>query len=165
MFNNCQTLTQNGTWNSPSNGVIYTSSLSIATILGTPYLDVNITTGASFNQNMLILTGFAPTVWSNVTQMIANVIVDSSVVAGTNYDQFLVVADSSSSSEYFQPIATSDPNLVAGAQSVTWILNFTAAGNMPPTASLSKLTFINNSSSSTNLGNIYINNIQLVTCP
>ena len=87
------------------------------------------------------------------------------MVAGTGYDQLLVVADSSGAGKYFQLIATSDPNLVSGAQSVTWAINLATAGGMPPTAALSKLTFINNSSSSTNTGNIYINDIKLIMCP
>lgn len=164
LFNGCETLAENGTWTST------TSTISLSTLnltQGTHSLDVDITTGSAYNQNMMILNGFSPSVWNNVYQLIMDLTVDPSVVAGEAYSQFDVVADSSSAGKYFQLIASVDPNLVAGSQSVTWVINF-GAGTLLPTDPLSKLTFIYNRSTPSAgqaIGNIYVDNIRLVSCP
>jgi hypothetical protein len=161
LFNGCESLTENGTWTST------TSTITLSTqhvTQGTHSLDVDITSASGYNQNMMILTGFTPAVWSNVHQLIMDLTVDPSVVAGAGYSQFDFVVDSNSAGEYFQTISLVDPNLVAGSQSVTWNIDF-AAENMPPTAALSKITFIYNNNATNPIGNIYVDNIRLVTCP
>jgi len=165
LFNGCETLTDNGTWNPV--GIVYTTALSLSTLnvtQGTHSLDVDITTAAGFNQNMLILTGFTPNVWSNVYQLEMDVTVDPSVVAGAGYHTLLFVVDSSSAGKYFTFITNDTNTLNAGFQTLSWKINF-SAGTMPPSAQLSKITFIYNNNATGGTGNIYVDNIRLVTCP
>ncbi len=161
LFNGCESLAENGTWTST------TSTISLSTLnvtQGTHSLDVDITTAAGYNQNMMILNNFTPSVWSNVYALEMDLTVDASVVAGATYTQFLVVADSASAGKYFQTITSNAPSLIAGSQTAVWIIDF-AVGGMPPTAALSKLTFIYNNNATGGTGNIYVDNIRLVTCP
>lgn len=175
LLNNCQAVTSsnnNGSWNVIS-GITYTSTLTLSPLYvteGQYSLDVDITTPVAYNQNMMILSGFTPNIWANYTQLTMDVTVDPSVVAGASYGQFDLIGNANVTGKYFSPFASNAPNLLAGSQSVTWNLDFSVAGGtLLPTDSLYSVYFIyNRSTPSTGqgIGNIYVDNIQLIqTCP
>ena len=180
-FNGFESLADNGALNPPTSGVTYTSLLSLSNFFvtqGNHSLDVDVTTAAAYNQNMLIFTGFSPAVWNGVAALTMDLTVDPSVLAGASYHQLLLVADTSSvrgSNPYgtfFQSITGSSPNLVAGSQSVTFNIDF-SQGLILPADPLTKLTLVYNNNAAGNTGgtengtgNIYVDNIQLIQkCP
>src|ERR1035441_5645444 len=86
MFNSCDSLTANGSWNALS-GIVFTSTLALSHSYVTQGhyslgVSINACPANGYNQNMLQMTGFSPSVWSNITQLILDVTVDPSVVAG-----------------------------------------------------------------------------------
>jgi len=163
--------------NNPGTGTIptaYTATLSLShyyVTQGQYSLDVNVNSCPSngYNQNILQLTGISPSVWSNITQLILDVTVDPSVVAGASYSEFTLIG-SNNTTAYFSPISTNTPPLVAGSQSVTWNIAFApTVGTIQPTDSLYELYFVHNRSSpgpGQGIGNIYVDNIRLIqNCP
>jgi hypothetical protein len=173
LFNSCDSLTANGSWNALT-GITFTSVLSLSTFYvtqGQYSLDVNITSSPAngYNQNMLQLTGFTPNVWTNISQLTMDVTVDPTVVAGASYSEFNLIA-SNNTTAYFSPISSNTPTLFAGSQSVTWNIAFAPqVGTMPPTSTLYELYFIYNRSTpgaGQAIGNIYVDNIRLIqNCP
>jgi hypothetical protein len=172
LFNDCESLTSNGSWNAIS-GITYTSILSVSNLYftqGAHSLDVDITTPVAYNQNMMILSGFTPNVWANYTQLTMDVTVDPTVVAGASYGQFDLIGNANVAGKYFSTFTSNAPNLLAGSQSVTWNIDFSVAGGtLQPTDSLYSIYFIyNRSTPSTGqgIGNIYVDNIRLIqNCP
>ena len=173
MFNSCDSLTANGSWNVLS-GIVFTSTLALSHSYVTQGqyslgVSINACPANGYNQNMLQMTGFSPSVWSNITQLILDVTVDPSVVAGASYSEFTLIG-SNNTTAYFSPISTNTPPLVAGSQSVTWNIAFApTVGTIQPTDSLYELYFVHNRSSpgpGQGIGNIYVDNIRLIqNCP
>jgi mannan endo-1,4-beta-mannosidase len=155
LFNSCDSLTANGTWN----GTDATRSISTTDVTqGTGSLQVNVTTANNWNLQILNLTGFTPNVWSNVAQVIMDVYVSASLISsGSTYHQFTILADSAILGQ--QPISDY-PNLNAGANSVTFNITFANAGFASSTP-LTQLWFVYNTDS-TGTGSFYVDNIRLV---
>jgi len=163
MFNDFESLTENGTWS----GTSATRSLSTLNAThGAHSMDVNITTSASYNQNVMILEGFAPATLSGYTQLTMDLTVDASVLAGSSWTpQLVLVADSNSASKYFQPISDA-PTLTSGTQSVTFNIDYTK-GTLLPTNPINKLTFVVNRdtcAAGQGVGHLYVDNMRLI-CP
>jgi hypothetical protein len=164
-------------FNDPGTGSIpttYTSKLSLSALYATQglnSLDVAVTQAESYNQNLLILTFNNPVIWANVSALTMDVTVDPSVVAGANWSSLQFVADSASAGLYFRTITNTSPKLSAGSQTLTWFINWTDSPTpyLQPTDTISKLTFIYNRSNPSpgqGIGNIYIDNVQLIqNCP
>ena len=160
LFNGAESLTENGTWN----GTNATRSLSTSnTTQGTHSLQVNVTAlgAGGWNNQIMNLAGFSPTNWSGVVQVVMDVYVSASLIsAGSTYHQFTLLADSSTLAQ--QPISDY-PSFNAGANSVTFNINF-ANGGLSPTAALTQIWIIDNTDS-TGLGSFYVDNIRLVDSP
>lgn len=162
LFNGAESLTENGTWTG-TNSVRGLSPLNATE--GTWSLDVSISSAIGWNDNILLLGGFVPNVWGSYSQLLADVYVEPSVVAGATYSQFLLFADSSAASAYYDQISSSTPNLVAGMQTITWVLDFPidADTNILSTDPMTSIRFIYNNSASPGTGHIYLDKIRF--CP
>jgi len=158
LLNAAESLTDNGTW--AGNNTTRTLSGSNVT-QGASSLQVTINNATGWNDEFLRLSGFAPSNWSNVTQLVADV-----YLAGPapGYNEIQLYADSQAASKYYQRISTSTGALVAGANTVTWNIDW-APGNILSTDALSQLRFIYNSGASAGTGPIHIDNIRLVHSP
>lgn len=159
LLNGAETLTENGTWS----GTNATRAISTTDATqGTHSLQVSITTGNTWNDQMFNLSGFTPTNWSTVTQIKMDINVSPSLVTGQGWTQLEVRADSAPVSAYYQPISSDTPTLVAGQNNdVTFNINW-GAGTLTPSSVITALTFIYNSGPSTVLGTFYVDNIRLV---
>ena len=170
LYNACDTLLDNGvlttTISSDSNPAI--SPLHVTQ--GTGSVNVNVTTYAGFNQFLIFNSVDQPN-WSAVTAVLMDVYVDSALVTGTTYCSLTLQADSSAQGAYGKNISPGSTNLTGGVeQTVSIPVSFGAggAGAITPTSPLSKLYLILNSGGTpANVGNIYIDNIRLVSssCP
>ena len=164
LFNGCESLTENGAWS----GTNATRSLSTLNVTqGTYSMDVDVTTKPSggWNDQIMDLTGFSPSVWTGVSQLILDVSVDPSLVTGSTYSQLWLFADSSSVGDYYQQIA-SYVNLQAGSQSVTFNVNYSlSVSQVAPSDALSKVYLIYNTNSSNGTGNFYVDNFRLTRSP
>jgi len=166
LVNGFETLTDNGTWAgaNASRSIIDSSTAPVGSITqGTHCMEVNISTGSTWNQDILNWTGFAPFYWDAYTQLQADVYVDGNLVTGNGatYAQLQLKADSSTQGVYSRvDIASNHPDLVAGAQTVTWTLSY-AAGSILPGSPLTTLYFTLGSDAA-NTGHIYIDNLRLV---
>jgi hypothetical protein len=128
-------------------------SNSNATV-GNQSLQANVTVGGGCN--LTTWTGFAPNKWPDVTQVIMDVYVDPSLVTGT-YHQLRIV-ESSAADNYWSPM-TVNVDVVAGAQSVTFNVDWTQ-GSLTAASTLSNLIFVWNTDSTTT-GSFYFDNIRL----
>ncbi len=164
LFNACDTLTDNGTWNPPTSGVTYHSALSLSTLnvtQGSHSLAVAVTTNVRWNNEIMNLTGFSPNVWTGVGQVIMDVYVSPSLISsGTTYSQ-LVLAASSAALGQWQ--ISNYAWLNTGANSVTLNIDY-SAGGLSRTDTLTELYFIFNTDS-TGTGTFYLDNIRLVQSP
>jgi len=155
LFNGCESMTENGTWNGTN--AARTISTSNATQL-THSLQVNVTTAANWNTQIMNLTGFAPNVWSGVAQVVMDVYVSSSLIStGSTYHQFTILADSAA---YGQQPISDYPSLSAGSNSVTFNISFSGSSFSSATT-LTQLYFVYNSDS-TGTGSFYVDNIRLI---
>ncbi len=161
LFNGAESLTENGTW-SGGNALFNLSTTDVTQ--GTQSLDINIVAGAGWNDNFLLLSGFAPTVWSGHTTLLVDANVDAGVVAGAGYTQLLLFADSSANGKYYSQISSSAPPVVAGQQTFAWTLDFPNAGTgIDASMALSNIRFIYNNSATSGMGHIYLDNMRF--CP
>ena len=201
MFNNCQSLTANGNWNSTTT-TTFTSSLAPSpyyATAGTYSLDAAITSlapisGGGYDQNWLQLSGFKYPVtvtstgvsWHSYPQMIIDMTVDQSVVAGASYSNFTLIGSTGkaamtiingsvttiSPSQYYSTMSTNSPVIVAGTQSVTLDVDLTNPSSTIPVTdenNINLLYFVYSRSApsgSQGTGNIYIGDIRLTqSCP
>ena len=160
MVNGCENLTENGNWTTSGN-----SSLSLSTLFatqGTSSLDVDITTGSTFNK-IAMLDHFVPNDFTNAVSLAFDYQADASVTT-TGYCQFYLQADFTNgvttiSSNNF---SSSNPNVIGGptTQTALFGLMYPAGGPWK----VSKIYFILNEKNATT-GNIYIDNIRGLYCP
>ncbi|GEM_PF-4441093 len=159
LINSCDSLTANGTW-SGSNA---TRTLSASHVTqGSNSIDVNITTGAGWNQDILNWTGFSPFMWDGNVQLQADVYVDANLVTGNgaSYATMELRADSTSQGIYSHDAIALNQPLVPGPQTLAWNLDYSQGGILPGSP-LTELYFILNSDKA-NTGHIFIDNIRLV---
>jgi GH18 family chitinase len=166
LLNGAESLGENGTWSGTSavRSIVSAGSAPAGAVTqGSNGLYVNITVSAGWNDQMANLAGFAPSVWTGYIQLAMDVNVAASVVAGAGYSQLLLRADCATCGAglWYQPISADQPNLVAGQQTVTWALDF-SAGTLPAGAAISNLTLIYNNNASTATGAIYVDNVRLI---
>ncbi len=106
--------------------------------------------------------------WNDYSMLIADVYIDASVIQGAGYQQLQLWADSSATNNYYQPICLpkNQPNITAGQQALTWVIDFTA-GKITPGSQLSDIYFILNANTTNGTGNIYIDDMRLAykVCP
>ncbi len=150
----CQALVENNySWAAGANAAISTSSTWHT--YGTQSIDCNVTTGNTWCK-IANINSFFPISTTGMTQIIADVDVDASMVTGNGgYDQLVLQTNAGNT------LATAAIGLAAGAQSVT----FTVSGSVA--ASINDYEFIYQSGG-TPTGNIYLDNIQVVftgACP
>lgn len=167
LYNACDTLLDNGvlvtTTANDANPVISTLHVT----QGTGSVNVDVTTYTGFNK-ILILNSVDQPNWAAVTAVLMDVYVDSALVTGTTYCQLTLQADSTVQGAYGTGISPGSTNLTGGVEQTVSIPVSFGAGTILPASPLSKLYLILNSGGSTaNVGNIYIDNIRLVstTCP
>jgi hypothetical protein len=164
LLNGFETLAENGTWAGENS----TRTLSTTYVTqGSSSMDVNVTTATGWNK-VLNLGGFRPFFWDAYTTLVADVTVDASLVAGAGYAELQLRGDSCPASNYDQSlIASNNPALTAGTQTLSWNLSM-AAGSIVPGTPLSTIYFIFNNgepAASPGTGHIYIDNLRLVyTC-
>ena len=158
LFNSCDSLTANGTW-SGTNATRSISTTAGDFTQGTGSLQVNVTTGATWNDQMFDLNNFSPSNWTGVSQLMLDVYVPASLLAGTTYNNLYLFASSAAVGE--NSISADGPSLVAGwNKNLTFNIDFTQ-GSITPGSALIELFFIF-SSSGTNTGTLYVDNIRLV---
>lgn len=158
LFNNCDGLTANGTW-SGTNATRSINTTPADLTQGTGSLQVAVATGATWNDQMFNLNNFTPSNWTGVSQLMLDVYVPASLLAGTTYNNLYLFASSSAVGE--NSISADGPSLVAGwNNNLTFNIDFTQ-GAITPGSALIELFFIF-SSSGTNTGTLYVDNIRLV---
>jgi hypothetical protein len=171
LFNGCESLAENGTWGG-TNSVRALSSDWFTQ--GTRSLRATITTASGWNDNILVLTAFAPSNWSTLRSITADFYVDANVVNGAAWSQLQLRVDADQwpvITKYYRGITDDTPTLSAGQQSLTWNISWSADTVAPPlipTDPITKIMFIyNRSTPSTGqgTGNLYIDNIQFHYCP
>ncbi len=145
LLNGCESLTQGGTW-SGSNATFSLSKSHVTQ--GLTSLDVNINTAAGWNDQAMILSGIPITNWTNVGQLVMDLYVDPSLVAGSTYSQLEIVDQNYST-------ISNTVGIVAGQQSVTFLI--TGVGS-----STTGIRFIYNNNSTNGKGNFYLDNIRLI---
>jgi hypothetical protein len=161
LFNGCESVSENGTWT--GGGAARAFNTTNATE-GTNAMQIAISSASGWHNGIANLEAFRPFFWDAYTQLIADVTVDASVIAGAGYAQLMLRADSCVEGDYGQSAyASNDPGLVAGTQTLTWNLS-AAAGSVLPGSPLSKIYFVYNNggpAASPGTGNITIDNIRL----
>ncbi len=158
LFNSCDSLTANGTW-SGTNATRSISTTPADLTQGTGSLQVAVATGATWNDQMFDLNNFSPSNWTGVSQLMLDVYVPASLLAGTTYNNLYLFASSAAVGE--NSISADGPSLVAGwNKNLTFNIDFTQ-GSITPGSALIELFFIF-SSSGTNTGTLYVDNIRLV---
>lgn len=178
-FESCQSLTANGTWNS-SCATSCTSVLALSpyyAVDGKYSLDAAITSlapiaGGGYDNAWLTLSNFAPVSWRNYPQMIINMTVDQSVVAGATYSNLVIIGSTGAPGQYYSTMSTNTPIIVSGFQSVTMDIDLNnASSEVPPTQDtlINMLYFAYSRSAPTGsqgTGNIYVGDIILnQNCP
>ena len=162
-----EALNDNGAW---SGGYAVQSIVSAGTApagavtQGLNCMMVNVTVGASYNSNIMRLSGFIPGTLAAFTQLKIDVYMPAGMV-DAGYNQMQMVADCSACPNgagtgiWYQSISDA-PNFTTGAQTLTFNINF-AAGGLPLTATVSSLDFILNQGSA-HTGPFYADNLRLV---
>lgn len=159
LFNSCDSLTANGTW-SGTNATRSISTTPADLTQGTGSLQVAVATGATWNDQIFDLNNFTPSNWTGVNQLMVDVYVPASLLTGTTYNNLYLFASSAAVGE--NSISADGPSLVAGwNKNLTFNIDFTQ-GSITPGSALIELFFIF-SSSGTNTGTLYVDNIRLVT--
>lgn len=161
LLNDCESLTSNGTWGG-SNSAFSISPLHATQ--GSNSLDVSIVTppAGGWNDQFIQLSGFSPNTWTNSTQLVMDMYVDASVLAGTTYNQMFLEA--STGGGPWKYIGLNQPSLVAGANSVTFNLDWTGA--IAATNPLDMMVLVLQTGGTSGTGNIYVDNVHLTqSCP
>lgn len=169
MLNNCESLTENGTWD----GANATRSIVTAATgapsgfptMGSACLKALVNTWSQYNNGLFNLSGFTPADFYGTTRLSMDVYVDSTLL-GTGYNQLLMFADSAPSSLFFQGISSTAPTLVAGKNTLIYTIDYQPPGGGTVTLTsnnaISKLSFVFNTSATTGTGSFYVDNIQLL---
>ena len=169
MLNNCESLTENGTWDGANaTRSIVTSTTGAPTgfpTMGSACLKALVSTWSQYNTGLFNLSGFVPADFYGTTRLSMDVYVESTLL-GTGYNQLLMFADSAPASLYFQGISSTSPTFVAGKNSVTFTIDYQPPGGGTVTLTsnnaISKLSFVYNTSATTGSGSFYVDNIQLL---
>jgi hypothetical protein len=167
LYNACDTLLDNGVLVTTAANDANPAISTLHVTQGTGSVNVDVTTYTGFNK-FLILNSVDQPNWAAVTEVLVDVYLDSALVTGTSYCQLTLQADSTVQGVYGTGISPGSTNLTGGVEQTVSIPVSFGAGTITPTSPLSKLYFILNSGGSTaNVGNIYIDNIRLVSsaCP
>ncbi len=125
----------------------------------------------NWNDQFYIEAFSSPQNWNNYSQLIADIYIDPTVLAGASYSQLMLLADSPVT--FYQPICSSQPAITSGQQSVTWGINLGAGGilkaanGVVSSTYLTKLYLIINANTTKGTGNVYLDNLRLVytACP
>jgi len=169
LFNGCETLTDNGTWD----GANATRSIVTSTTgapagfpsQGSGCMKVAVTTASGYNNAIFNLSGFTPTDFYGTTRISMDLDADSAMI-GTSYNQLLLLADSGSNAIYFAGLSSTTPTVVAGKQTLTWTIDFNnpggGASSITSAMPITKLYWVYNTSATTALGNFYVDNIKLL---
>jgi len=158
LFNSCDSLTANGTW-SGTNATRSINTTAANLTQGTGSLQVALTTGATWNDQMFNLNNFSPSNWTGVSQLMLDVYVPASLLSGTSYNNLYLFASSAAVGE--NSISADGPSLVAGwNKNLTFNIDFTQ-GSITPGSALIELYFIFNSDKA-NTGTLYVDNLRLV---
>jgi len=159
LFNGCETLTENGTWSGSS----ATRTLSTSHVTQGLYsMQANVTVPAAYNQNMMNLNGFTPSVWSNVKKLTFDVYVDSSLTVGAGYSQMVLIGTSPSIGKNWSLLAPGAP-ISSGSNSVTFTIDFSLGAHLP-TDAFENIMIIYNNSATNPVGSFYVDNMKLWTC-
>jgi GH18 family chitinase len=166
LLNGAETIAENGTWsgtNAVRSIVASGSAPAGAVTQGSNALYANITVTAGWNDQIANLSGFSPSSWTGYTQLRMDVYAASSLVAGSTYAGLLLRADCATCGAglWYQPISADQPGLVAGAQTLTWNLDF-SQGTIPAGSPISRLTLVFNNNSTAPTGALYLDNLRLV---
>jgi hypothetical protein len=98
LFNGIEAMNDNGVWSGANSSKGLSTSNATQ---GTYSMDVNITTAAGWNDNVLLLSGFAPADWTNVAQLKMDVYVDPALYALCGgYAQLALRASSNEAAQY-----------------------------------------------------------------
>lgn len=165
LLNDCETLTSNGTWGG-SNSAFSISPLHATQ--GSNSLAVSIANPSSWNDQFIQLSGFTPNTWTNTTQLVMDMYVDASVLTGTTYNQmFLEASTGGTPGSGWQYITSNHPSLVAGANSVTFTIDWTASsGTITAASPLDMLVIVLQTGGTSGTGNVYVDNVRLTqSCP
>ena len=152
LLNDAESLSGNGVWSNLYGTVALTTTNATQ---GTYAIDANITTGNSWNK-FAILSSFAPNNFSTATQLIVDINVDATLITGDGgWNQMQLQGNNGAVN-----LASTNPSLVAGANSVT--INITSTGTP-----LTDLELIYQSGG-TPIGHMYVDNLRVVysgACP
>ena len=169
LFNGCETLTDNGTWDGTNaTRTIVTSSTGAPAGMpsqGTGCMKAQVTTASGYNNAVFNLSGFTPTDFYGTTRISMDLYADAALI-GSGYNQLLLFADSGSNAIYFTGLSSTVPNVVSGKQTLTWTIDFQnpggGASSITSAMPITKLYWVYNTSATTALGNFYVDNIQLL---
>ena len=160
LLNNCETLTENGTWGGSNS--LFSISTTGAT-LGSNALDVNIATppAGGWNDQFIQLSGFTPNTWSNGTVLTMDMTVDASVLAGTGWNQMYL--EGSTGGGAWTYMSSNHPALSTGLNHVTFNLDWTQG--LVATDPLDMLVIVLQTGTTSGTGNVYLDNVQVNNCP
>ena len=160
LLNNCETLTENGTWSGTNS--LFSITTTGAT-LGSNALDVNIATppAGGWNDQFIQLSGFTPNTWANGTVLTMDMTVDASVLVGTTYNQMYL--EGSTGGGPWTYMSSNHPSLSAGLNHVSFTLDWTQGLNA--TDPLDQLVIVLQTGGTSGTGNVYLDNVQVNNCP
>ncbi len=161
LLNGCESLTENGSW-SGSNSNLSLSTTDATQLTHSLQAAVTNNPAGGWNDQVFNLSGFTPTNWSNVSQLMVDINVPAGLI-GSSYSQFYLFADSAPTT-YEQELATNGVNVVAG-QNNNLTFNISLTGAFNPSSPITKLYFIYNNNAPTGAGtygSFYVDNIRLV---
>jgi len=169
LFNACDTLTDNGTWDgtNATRSIVTTATGAPAGMpsQGTGCMKVQVTAPSGYNTGLFNLSGFTPTDFYGTTRISMDLYTDAAMISA-GYNQLLLFADSGPNGLYFQGFSSSTPNVVAGKQTLIWTIDYQVPGGGASTLTqampITKLSFVYNTAVTTSLGNFYVDNIQLL---
>lgn len=160
-INMAEALNENGTWagaNATRLTVSAGSAPAGAVTQGGSALRVSVTVGATWNDAIMNLTGFSPAVLAGATHLSLDLYV-SPELAGSAFNTLFLYGACASCSKWYEPLSTVNINLVAGANTVSFPLDY-SGGLMLPTDPISTLILIHNRASAAT-GFLYIDNVRL----
>ena len=122
---------------------------------GLQALQLTLSPGGS--ANLVKWSGFFPNRWPDAMEIVADVYVDPGVI-GTGYNQIQLVLDGTGGNGW-SPI-TGNVDVVAGAQTLTFPLNWSLGTMNPATATVTALYFVWNTGG-TGTGTITVDNVRI----
>jgi hypothetical protein len=153
----CETLTGDGTWGGTN------SSFSISTLHateGSNSLAVSIVSppAGGWNDQFIQLSGLTTNTWANSTQLILDLYVDAAVLTGTTWNQMYLEASTGGGAWTY--ISTNHPSLVAGANSVTFNLDWTQG--VVSTDPLDMMVIVLQTGGQSGSANVYLDNVRAI---